>query len=110
MGWGALRRWAMGRDYGERKADKAQRRCEVHPLYSKYIPSTLIDTVHHPVWGLSSRYFEKASIIRWQSICEGAPPVFILIRNPRAAERYTPSTKPARDYPTPEAVDHPDQA
>src|SRR5215207_8769725 len=24
-------------------------------LFSKYIPSTLIDTVHHPVWGLSSR-------------------------------------------------------
>jgi hypothetical protein len=28
--------------------------------------------------------------------------VFILVRNPRAAEqRDTPSTKPARDYPTP---------
>ena len=35
-------------------------------------------------------------------ICEGAPPVFILVRNPRAAEqRDTPSTKPARDYPAP---------
>jgi hypothetical protein len=73
-----------------------------HPLlFSKYIPSTLIDTVHHPVWGLSSWYFERAIIIRWQSIREGAPPVFILVRNPRAAERDTPSTKPARDYPTP---------
>jgi hypothetical protein len=69
-------------------------------LFSKYIPSTLIDTVHQPVWGLSSRYFERASIIRWQSICEVAP-TLLLARNPRAAERDTPSTKPARDYATP---------
>ena len=111
-----------------------------HPLlFSKYIPSTLIDTVHHPVWGLSSRYFERASIIRWQSICEGAPPVFILALSPRAAERDTPSTSTrglgssweveevegklwvkvgllrspyeARSRLSyPEAVDHPDQA
>ena len=80
-----------------------RRRCEVRPLYSSpnTSPATLIDTVHHPVWGLSSRYFERASIIRWQGICEGAPPVLLLARNPRAAERDTPSTKPARDYPTP---------
>src|SRR5215208_1832794 len=71
-------------------------------LFSKYIPSTLIDTVHHPVWGLSSRYFERASIIRWQSISEVAPLTLLLARNPRAAEqRDTPSTKPARDYPAP---------
>jgi hypothetical protein len=36
--------------------------------------------------------------------------MLLLARNPRAAERDTPSTKPARDYPTPETVDHPDQA
>jgi hypothetical protein len=27
--------------------------------------------------------------------------MLLLARNPRAAERDTPSTKPARDYPTP---------
>jgi hypothetical protein len=27
--------------------------------------------------------------------------MFLLARNPRAAERHTPSTKPARDYPAP---------
>src|SRR5215218_8234179 len=71
-------------------------------LFSKYIPSTLIDTVHHPVWGLSSRYFERASIIRWQGIRAGAPPALLLACNPRAAEgRDTPSPKPARDHPTP---------
>ena len=61
-------------------------------LFSKYIPSTLIDTVHHAVWGLSSRYFERASIIRWQGIRAGAPPMLLLACNPRAAERDTPST------------------
>ena len=35
--------------------------------------------------------------------------MLLLVRNPRAAERDTPSTKPARNYPAPEAVDHPDQ-
>jgi hypothetical protein len=70
-------------------------------LFSKFIPSTLIDRARHPVWGLSSRYFDRASIIRWQSICEVDPPMFLLARNPRAAERDTPSTKPARDYPAP---------
>ena len=50
---------------------------------------------------MSSQYFEKASIIRWQGICEVAPPTLLLARNPRAAERDAPSTKPARDYPTP---------
>jgi hypothetical protein len=34
--------------------------------------------------------------------------MLLLVRNPRAAERDTPSTKPARDYPAPEAVDRPD--
>jgi hypothetical protein len=34
--------------------------------------------------------------------------MLLLVRNPRAAERDTPSTKPARDYPAPEAVDHPE--
>jgi hypothetical protein len=27
--------------------------------------------------------------------------MLLLARNPRAAERHTPSTKPARDYPAP---------
>ena len=35
--------------------------------------------------------------------------MLLLARNPRAAERDTPSTKPALDYPASEAVDHPDQ-
>jgi hypothetical protein len=92
----------MGREYGERKADKGRRRCEVCTLYSSpnTSPATLIDTVHHPVWVMSSRYFERASIIRWQGIRAGAPPMLLLARNPRAAERDAPSTKPAHDYPT----------
>ena len=75
----------------------------VRTLYSSpnTSPATLIDEARHPVWVLSSRYFERASIILWQGICEVAPPTLLLARNPRAAERDTPSTKPARDYPTP---------
>jgi hypothetical protein len=94
----------MSREYGERKADKGRRRCEVRPplLFSKYIPCySHSDTVHDPVWGLSSWYFERASIIRWQGIRAGAPPMLLLARNRRAAERDTPSPKPARDYRTP---------
>jgi len=93
-----------GQKYGERKADKGQRRCEVRTLYSSpnTSPVTLIDGARQPVWGLSSRYFERASIIRWQGIRAGAPPALLLACNPRAAEgRDTPSPKPARDHPTP---------
>jgi len=36
--------------------------------------------------------------------------MLLLARNPRAAERDTPSTKPAHDFPTPETVDCPGQA
>src|SRR5215208_8501626 len=67
---------------------------QIHPLYSYRYSSPSL-------WGLSSRYFERASIIRWQGIRAGAPPMLLFARNPRAAERDTPSTKPARDYPTP---------
>src|SRR5918994_1047618 len=93
----------MGREYGEHKADKGRRRCEVRTLYSSpnTSPATLIDGARQPVWVMSSRYFERASIIRWQSICAGAPPSLLLARNRRAAERDTPSPKPARDYPAP---------
>jgi hypothetical protein len=98
-----MRDGAMSREYGERKADKAQPSCELRTLYSSPTtsPATLIDGACHPVWVLNSRYFERASIIRWQGIRAGAPPMLLLARNPRAAERDTPSTKPARDYPTP---------
>jgi hypothetical protein len=98
-----MRGGAMGREHREPKCDKGRCRCEVRPplLFSKYIPSTLIDTVHHPVWVLSSRHIERASIIRWQSIRAGASPMLLLARNRRAAERDTPSPKPARDYPAP---------
>jgi hypothetical protein len=85
----------MGREYGECKADKAQRRCVVRPLYSSpnTSPATLIDGARHPVWGLNSRHIERASIIRWQGICEVAPPTLLVARNPRAAEqRDSPST------------------
>src|SRR5215203_4939880 len=68
---------------------------QIHPLYSYRYSSPSL-------WGLSSRYFERASIIRWQGIRAGAPPMLLFARNPRAAEqRDTPSTKPARDYPAP---------
>jgi hypothetical protein len=33
--------------------------------------------------------------------------MLLLVRNPRAAERDTPSTKPARDYPAPDTADQP---
>jgi hypothetical protein len=100
-----MRDAVMGRVIGSTRPTKGDADAKSAPLlFSKYIPSTLIDTVHQPVWGLSSRYFERASIIRWQSICEVAPPTLLLARNPRAAERDTPSTKPARDYPTPKRL------
>jgi hypothetical protein len=68
---------------------------QIHPLYShRYSsPSRL---------GFEQPAFERASIIRWQGIRAGAPPMLLLARNPRVAEqRDTPSTKPARDYPAP---------
>jgi hypothetical protein len=93
----------MSREHGEHKRDKGRRRCEVRTLCSSpnTSPATPIDGARHPVWGLSRRYFERASIIRWQGIPAGAPPMLLLARNPRAAERDTPSPKPARDYPAP---------
>src|SRR5215208_1584904 len=108
-----MRERAMSREHGEHKRDKGRRRCEVRTLCSSpnTSPATPIDGARHPVWGLSRRYFERASIIRWQGIRAGAPPMLLLARNPRAAEqRDTPSTKPARDYPAPETADRPDQA
>src|SRR5215208_1760068 len=98
-----MRERAMSREHGEHKRDKGRRRCEVRTLCSSpnTSPATLIDGARHPVWVMSSRYFERASIIRWQGIRAGAPPMLLLACNPRAAERDTPSTKPARDYPTP---------
>src|SRR5215208_5555783 len=98
-----MRERAMSREHGEHKRDKGRRRCEVRTLCSSpnTSPATPIDGARHPVWGLSSRYFERASIIRWQGIPAGAPPMLLLARNPRAAERDTPSPKPARDYPAP---------
>ena len=97
-------RWCDEPGYREYKCDKGRRPCELRTLYSSpnVSPATLIDSARHPVWGLNSRHIERASIIRWQSICEVAPPMFLLARNPRAAEqRDTPSIKPARDYPAP---------
>jgi hypothetical protein len=35
--------------------------------------------------------------------------MLLFARNPRAAERDTPSTRPARNFPTPDTVDRPDQ-
>src|SRR5215212_7902146 len=62
-------------------------------------PATLIDGARHPVWVLNSRHIERASIIRWQGICEVAPPTLLLARNPRVAEqRYTPSTSTRACY------------
>jgi hypothetical protein len=52
---------------------------QIHPLYSYRYSSPSL-------WGLSSRYFERASIIRWQGIRAGAPPMLLFARNPRAAE------------------------
>jgi hypothetical protein len=94
---------AMGRQHGEYKSDKGRCRYEVRTLYSSpnISSATPIDRACHPVWVMSSRYFERASIIRWRGIRAGAPPMLLLACNPRAAERDTPSTKPARDYPTP---------
>jgi hypothetical protein len=56
----------------EHKSDKARRRCEVRTLYSSPNTSsaTLIDGARHPVWVMSSRYFERASIIRWQAFVQ----------------------------------------
>src|SRR5215213_8292777 len=84
----------MGRAIGSTRPTKGDADAKSAPsTLSKYIPSTLIDTVHHPVWGLSSRHIERASIIRWQGIREVAPLRLLLERNPRAAEqRDTPST------------------
>jgi hypothetical protein len=81
--------------YREYKSDKGRRRCEVRTLYSSpnTSPATLIDGARHPAWVLNSRHIERASIIRWQGICEVAPPTLLLARNPRAAEqRDSPST------------------
>jgi hypothetical protein len=108
-------------------------------LFSKYIPCYPIDGARHPVWVLNSRHIQWASIGRWQSIREVAPPTLLLARNPRAAEQrdtpststrglvrpwrrrrlrgsvewrsvfYGASTKSARNFPTPDAVDRPDQ-
>jgi hypothetical protein len=70
-------------------------------LFSKYILCYSHRWCSPSRLGFSSRYFERASFIRWQGMCEGAPPMLLLARNPRSAERDTPSPKPARDYPTP---------
>jgi hypothetical protein len=79
------------------KCDEVRRRCEVRTLYSSpnTSPATPIDGARQPVWVLSSRYFERASIGRWQGIRAGAPPTLLIARNPRAAEqRDTPSKIP----------------
>jgi hypothetical protein len=93
----------LDREQWEHKADKGRRRCEVRTLSSSLntSPATLIDGARHPVWVLNSRHIERACFIRWQGICEVAPPTLLLARNPRAAERDMPSTKPASDYPAP---------
>src|SRR5215210_2733977 len=77
---------AMGREHGEHKAVNVRCRYEVRTLYSSPNTSsaTLIDGARHPVWVSSNRYFERASIIRWQGIRAGAPPMLLLARNPTA--------------------------
>jgi hypothetical protein len=56
----------IGREFREYKADKGRRRCEVCAVYSSpnTSPATPIDGARQPVWVMSSRYFERASIIR----------------------------------------------
>jgi hypothetical protein len=128
-------------DGREHKRDEVRRRCEVCAARSSanISPATPIDGARHPVWVLSSRHIERASIGRWQGIRAGAPPTLLLARNPRAAEQrdtpststrglvrprrrrrlrgsvewrsvfYGTSTKSARNFPTPDTVDRPDQ-
>jgi hypothetical protein len=89
-----MRDGAMSRVIGSIRPTKARRRCEVRTLSSSpnISPATLIDGARNPVWDLNSWHIERTSIIRWQGICEVAPPTLLLARNPRAAERDTPST------------------
>src|SRR5215207_10408542 len=71
-------------------------------LFSKYILCYSHRYSSRSRLGFEQPAFERASIIRWQGIRAGAPPMLLLARNPRVAEqRDTPSTKPARDYPAP---------
>src|SRR5215208_3467288 len=84
----------MDREQWEHKSDKVRCQYEVRTLYSSpnTSPATLIHGARQPVWVMSSRYFERASIIRWQGIRAEAPPMLLLARSSRAIERDTSGT------------------
>src|SRR5918992_1187456 len=83
---------AMGGSMRSTSATKSNADVKLEAVYSS--PNTRlappIDRARQPVWVLNSRHIKRVSIIRWQGICAGAPPMLLVVRNPRAAERDAP--------------------